>query len=61
MSNLNRRVGNIEKELSLNEKHSTVTIIRFGGKLLPEQTSGNITTRCIMYGSEEYKAMARGQ
>ncbi|MHC4112869.1 MAG: hypothetical protein ACYSUY_17480 [Planctomycetota bacterium] len=49
MRDICRRVKNVEKRLSLNEKPITVRIVHFGGKLPPDRTDGNITIHHVMY------------
>jgi hypothetical protein len=49
MTNIKRRIKNIEKKLNLNEKPKTVTIVQFGGELPPNRTEGNITIQYVMY------------
>jgi len=49
MRDMSRRVENVEKKLNLNEKHTTVTIVLFGGELPPDRTEGNFTTHYVMY------------
>jgi hypothetical protein len=49
MSDIRRRVKNVEKILNLNEEPVTVTIVQFGGVLPPDQVIGNTTTHYVMY------------
>jgi len=49
MKDMSRRVKNVEKKLNLNEKHTTVTIVLFGGELPPDRTEGNFTTHYVMH------------
>jgi hypothetical protein len=51
MTNIERRIKNIEKKLNLNEKPQMVRIVLFGGKLPPNRTQGNITIQYVMYES----------
>jgi hypothetical protein len=49
MSNITRRIKNVEKRLNLKEKPITITIVHFGGQLPPSRTEGNITYHHVMY------------
>jgi hypothetical protein len=49
MTNMKRRIKNIEDKLNLSEKPITVKIVCFGGELLPDRTQGNITIQYVMY------------
>ena len=53
MRNLTRRLNKAEKALNLNEKPKTVTIVLFGGALLPDRTEGNITYHFVLYDEIE--------
>ena len=53
MRNLTRRLNEAEKALNLNEKPKTVTIVLFGGELLPDRTEGNITYHFVLYDEIE--------
>ena len=49
MRDISRRIRNVEKRLSLREKHETVTIVQFGGQLPPDRIEGNITYHYEIY------------
>ena len=49
MRNLTRRLNEVEKALNLNEKPKTVTMVLFGGELLPDRTEGNTTYHFVLY------------
>jgi hypothetical protein len=51
MTNMKRRIKNIEQKLTLNEKPKIVTIVQFGGELPLDRTQGNITIQYVMYES----------
>ncbi len=53
MRDISRRVKNVEKRLNLSEKPITITIVKYGGQLLPDKTVGNITYHFVMFDEIE--------
>ena len=50
MTDIRRRLKTAEEKLNLNEKHTTVNIIHFGGgECPPDRTDGNITVHYVMH------------
>jgi len=56
MTNIKRRIENIEDKLNLNERSKTVTIVQFGGELPPERTVGNMTIHYVRYDERATKS-----
>ena len=50
MSDIRRRLKKAEEKLNINQEHTTVNIVYFGGgKLPPDHTNGNITIHHVAY------------
>ena len=50
MTDIRRRLKKVEEKLSLNEKHSVVNIVYFGGGECPtDRTDGNITIHHVTH------------
>ena len=49
MTNMKRRIKNVEDKLNLNEKPVTIMIVEYGGELPPDRTQGNMTIHYVMY------------
>ncbi|MHC4121596.1 MAG: hypothetical protein ACYSWO_29335 [Planctomycetota bacterium] len=50
MSDIRRRLKKAEEKLSINEKHTTVNVVYFGGgESPPDHTHGNTTTHYVAY------------
>lgn len=53
MSNISRRVIQVEKKLKRNESPMMITVVQYGGDLPPDRTEGRITTHFVKYDRQE--------